>query len=156
MVIQRWQSILLLAACVMMACFTFCQLGQVQTTDYSFSFTSLGFKYLGEPTGGAPTGMYMNSWYFFTLSITTSLLYLIDIFLYGNLSLQKKVCVVAIMMTIASASVAACLGYTAIDNCSISWTALCLSPFIAVSGGILAWNRITSDQNKLKAVDRIR
>ena len=51
MVIQRWQSLLLLAAAVAMACFAFCTIGQISTADYSLALSSLGFSYEGIHTG---------------------------------------------------------------------------------------------------------
>jgi hypothetical protein len=43
MVIQRWQSVLLLVAAVAMATFSFLSLGQIQLSDYTLNFTTLGF-----------------------------------------------------------------------------------------------------------------
>ena len=40
MVIQRWQSVLLLIAAVVMGCFTFMSLGQVQLPDYTCNLTA--------------------------------------------------------------------------------------------------------------------
>ena len=55
MVIQRWQSVLLLIAAVVMGCFTFMSLGQVQLPDYTCNFTTLGFDIEGIATDGGPT-----------------------------------------------------------------------------------------------------
>lgn len=156
MVIQRWQSLLLLVAVVMMCCFTFFSLGQVQTPDYSFNFTSLGFTYEGESTGHAPEGMFLSTWYFFILSLTTALLMLIDIFMYGNLVLQKKVCLVTILMAIAAAATCGCLGYTAVEGGTIGWSTNILSVIIAVVAAILAYGCMRRDHNRLKSVDRLR
>ena len=156
MVIQRWQSVLLLVAAVMMACFTFCSLGQVQTTDYSFNFNSLGFSYEGEATNGGTSGNFLSTWYFFILSLTTTVLIVIDIFLFKNLVLQKKVCIVCVLLIIASAATAACLGYTAIENGTIGWSNVALAPFLALIATIFSYYLMQSDHRKLLAVDRIR
>lgn len=156
MVIQRWQSVLLLIAAVMMGCFSFCSLGQITTTDFTFNFTSLGIFYEGEATEGAPTGTLVSTWYFFAISLTTAILLLIDIFLYKNLTLQKKVAGISLLFTIASAAIGAGIGYCTVENGTIGWSSLALAPFIAIFATILAINRIQSDHNKLKAVDRIR
>lgn len=156
MVIQRWQSLLLLVASVVMACFTFCQIGQVQTTDFTFSFTSMGFSYEGEATDGAPSGTFLSTWYFFILSLTTTVLLLIDIFLYKNLSFQKKICLVSILMIIATGFAGGCLGYNAIEGGTIDWTEMAIAPFISLFAAILAYSRMNSDQKKLRAADRIR
>jgi len=156
MVIQRWQSLLLLVAAVMMACFTFCSLGQVQTTDCSFNFTSLGFAYEGEAANGALSGTFLSTWYLFIISLTTTLILLMDIFLFKNLMIQKRVCLVCVLMIIASAISAACLGFLAIENGEIGWSSVAFAPVIALFAVILAYYCMRKDHNKLRAVDRIR
>lgn len=155
MVIQRWQSLLLLVAAAVMGCFTFCSLGQVQTTDYTYNFQSLGFFQEGITTDGGVVENY-STWYFFALSLASTLLLLIDIFLFKNLSLQKKLCIVAILFVIASAVTGGCLGYTAISGGSIGWSSVALCPLIAVIAAIMAYGGMTKDQNRLRAVDRVR
>ena len=155
MVIQRWQSILLLVAAVLTGCFTFCSLGQVQTTDFTYNFTSFGFFQEGIPTGGSVETDY-HTWYFFVLSVTTTLLLLIDIFLYKNLPLQKKVCLVSLVFVIASGATAGCLGYTAIEGGTIGWSSVALCPIISIAAVLLAYGCMVRDHNRLKAVDRIR
>lgn len=156
MVIQRWQSVMLLIAAAMMACFAFFSLGQVQTEDYSLNFTSIGFTYEGEAADGAPTHTFLSTWYFFIMTITTAVLYLIDIFLFKNLGLQIKVSLVSILLTIASMATCGCLGYTAVEGYSVSWSTNILFPFIALIAGIVANSLMRSDRKKLRAVDRIR
>lgn len=155
MVIQRWQSLLLLVVAGVMSCFTFCSIGQVQTYDYTFNFTSLGFSPEGIPSDG-DSGTVIHTWYFFALSLTSVALSLIDIFLYKNLSLQKKVCLITLMFVIASGASACGLGYKGIEGGAIGWSSVALCPFIALAALILAYWRMQSDHNKLKAVDRIR
>ena len=43
---------MLLLVCALMGCFTFISLGQIQTTDFTFNFTTLGFFSEGNPTNG--------------------------------------------------------------------------------------------------------
>lgn len=156
MVIQRWQSLLLLIASIMMGLFTFCSLGQISTTDFTFNYNSMGFSYLGEATEGAPTGVYETTWYFFTLSLTTTLILLIDIFLYVNLPLQKKVAVIGILFIVACSIIGFALGYNAIPEGSIQWSPIRICPLIALVATLFALNRIQSDHNKLRSADRIR
>lgn len=156
MVIQRWQSVLLLIAAVMMACFAFMSLGQVQTADFTFNFTSLGFCYEGEATDGAPTGWLMHTWYFFIVSILTIVIPLIAIFLYRNLALQMRVCLFEILFIIADMAICGVVGYNSIEGGTISWSAAICAPVIALIAVIMAWNRIKSDRDRLRAVDRIR
>lgn len=155
MVIQRWQSLLLLVAAAVMGCFTFCSIAQIQTTDFTFNFTSLGFYQEGIPTDGVANSV-SHTWYFFALSLTTTLLLLIDIFLFKNLPLQKKVCLVAIMFIVASAVICGCLAYGLADGGSVNWSELVCAPFIAIVAAVMAWNCMQRDHNKLRAVDRIR
>ena len=155
MVIQRWQSLLLLVAAVMMGCFTFCSLGQIQTTDFTYNFTSLGFFQEGIPTDGE-VATETHTWYFFVLSLTTTVILLIDIFLFKNLPLQKKVCLISVLFIIASAATAGCLGYTSVHGGEIGWSSVALSPVIALFAAIIAYSCMRRDHNRLKAVDRIR
>ncbi len=156
MVIQRWQSLLLLVAAVMMILFTFCSLGQVSTTDFTYNFTSMGFSYVGEATDGAPTGVYETTWYFFVLSLTSALLLLIDIFLYGNLPLQKKVACIGIMFIVACSVIGWTVGSRAIAGGTMQWSPIRICPLIALISTLFALNRIQSDHNKLRSADRIR
>lgn len=153
MVIQRWQSLLLLAAAVMMGVFTFCSLGQIQTTDYTFNFTSLGLFQEGE---GAPEYIGYSTWYLFAISLTSMFLLLIDIFLFKNLPLQKRVCLVSVLFIIATAAVSAAIGYNTLPGGEISWSTVICAPVIALIATIMAYQRMQKDHNMLKSVDRIR
>ena len=155
MVIQRWQSLLLLVAAAVMCCFTFCSLGQVQTTDYTFNFTSLGFYQEGVPTDGVADSV-SHTWYFFALSLTTTLLLLIDIFLFKNLTLQKKVCLVGVLFIVGSAATCAGLAYGFAEGATVGWSAVVACPLIALVAAVMAWRCMQRDHDKLKAVDRIR
>lgn len=155
MVIQRWQSVLLLAAAVMMGIFTFCSIGQVQTPDYTFNFMSLGFFQEGEPTGGSEYQTY-SSWYLFVMSLTSCILLLIDIFLYRNLPLQKRICLVSILFMVATGATACGLGYGTVPQGEIGWSTVICAPVIGIIAAILAWQRMQKDHNMLKSVDRIR
>lgn len=156
MIIQRWQSVLLLIAAVMMACFSFVSLGQVTTTDYTFNFTALGFTYEGIATNGAPTGYLVHTWYFFALSLLSALLPLIAIFCYKNYRLQPRLCLVTVLCIIADISVGMLLGYTAIDAGTIGWSANVCEPFIALVATIMAWQCIRRDHKKLADAYRLR
>ena len=155
MIIQRWQSVLLLIAAAVMACFTFLSIGQVTTEDYIFNFTSLGFFSEGIDTDGAES-INIHTWYFFMLNITTLVLIMTDIFLFRNLNLQKRVCLVSLLFVVASGAVGGCLGFSCIEGGEIGWSSVVLCPFIAIISIILAYNRMCSDQRLLRAADRLR
>lgn len=155
MVIQRWQSLLLLIAAAVMACFTFMQIGQVTMEDYTLNFTSLGFHQAGIPTDG-DSPIEVHTWYFFMLSLTTLVLLLLDIFLYKNLRLQMRVCLVALLFIVADACVGGLLGFCAIEGGQIWWNTTALCPFIAIFSTIFAYYRMKYDYSLLRAADRLR
>ena len=155
MVIQRWQSLLLFIAAAVMACFTFIPFGQVTTPDYTFNLTGLGFHQAGIPTDGEPP-LYIHTWYFFILSLTTMVLLLLDIFLYKNLRLQMRICLVALLFIIADTSVGGLLGFCAIEGGKIWWNTVIICPFIAIFSTIFAYYRMKYDYSLLKASDRLR
>lgn len=140
----------------MMACFSFCPLGQVVTPGCSLEFSSLGFVYSGGCPAGVPDATFLSTWYLFVISLTAALVVMIDIFLFKNLTLQKKVCLVGLIMILASAASAACLGSLAIDNGVTEWSPVAFTPLVASAAAILAYIFMQKDHNKLKSVDRIR
>lgn len=153
MVIQRWQSILLLCAVVVMACFSFMSLGQIQTPDFTFNFTTLGFYPEGEPTGGnVPEGV--SSWYFFAVSILSAILPLIAIFSFNQYKLQKNLCLLTILLLACVICIGAVLGYGGDYN--VEWSTLVCAPFIAMLATIMAYQRIKADHRLLKSADRLR
>lgn len=156
MVIQRWQSVLLLIAAVCMGFFTFMSLGQVQLQDYSLDFTTFGFSYEGEATDGAKTGYLLHTWGFFVISLLSCLIPLINIFMFKNLRLQKRLCMIEVLFLIAVIATGAAYAYTGIDNGAISWSSLVCAPFISLLAVILAFNRISADDRLLKSADRLR
>lgn len=156
MVIQRWQSIFLLIVATLMACFTFCSLGQVQLPDYSLNFTTLGFSIEGESTGGAPTGYVAYTWPFFIVSILSFLIPLINIFLFKNIKLQKTLCLIELLFIMALIAIGAGYGYCQFEDAAVSWSSLIVAPVLAFVGDVMAYNRISHDQRLLRAADRLR
>ena len=156
MVIQRWQTVLLLVAAAMMACFSFMSLGQVTTTDYTFNFTAMGFTYEGIPTDGAPSGYAMHTWSFLCITLLGAILSLAAITLYKNLQTQIRVVLCTVVVVIASICAGGVLGYTAIEGGTISWSSAVITPFVALVALLNAYVCIRSDRNKLRSADRIR
>lgn len=156
MIIQRWQSLFLLICCALMACFTFMSLGQIQTADFSLNMTSCGLSVEGEATGNGPTGVYLSTWYFFAISLTSAIIPLINIFLFKNLKLQMKVCLVEVLFLIAVIATGGLIGYTAVEGACPGWSTLVASPFLALILDIMAWRYIKRDRDLLLSVDRIR
>lgn len=156
MVIQRWQSVLLLIVSVMMGITTFFSLGQVQLTDYTLNFTTLGFSIEGQPTDGGASGFLFHTWPFFVVSLLCCILPFINIFLFKNLKLQKTVCIIEVFLLLAFLATGCGYGYYSIDGGQVSWSSLICAPLIALIADIMAYNRISADQRLLRAADRIR
>lgn len=156
MVIQRWQTVLLLAAAALMACFTFCSLGQIQLPDYTCNFTTFGFEIEGEATDGARTGFVVRTWSFFIVSLMSFVIPFLAIFCYKNLKLQKSLCWISILFTVAAAVIGGTVGYATFEGAAVSWSSLALAPLLAIIAVYMAYRRIRSDERKLRAADRLR
>lgn len=153
MVIQRWQSVLLLCAAVVMGCFSFMSLGQITTPDFTFNFTALGIYPEGESTGG-PVPESISTWYFFAVSLLTALLPLIAIFTFKQYKLQKTLCQINVLLLVCVVCIGAVLSYG--GDYSVSWSSLVCAPFIALIATIMAIQRINADHRLLRSADRLR
>lgn len=153
MVIQRWQSVLLLCAAIVMGCFSFMSLGQIQTPEVTFNFTALGLFPEGVSTSGE-TLPCTSTWYFFAVSILSALLPLIAIFTFKQYKLQKNLCLLTMLFLACVIAIGAILGYGGTYN--VSWTSLVCAPFIALIATIMAYQRIKADHRLLKSADRLR
>lgn len=157
MVIQRWQSVMLLIAGVMMGIFSFCSLGQIQAADYTFNVTALGICREGIATASdEATGI--STVVLFVLSLLSAILPLIDIFCFRNMPLQKKVSLVSALFAAVAGILAAFSAsqFASEFNASVGWSTFICAPAIAVIADILAFRLISSDQKKLRAADRLR
>ncbi|MDE7081566.1 MAG: DUF4293 domain-containing protein [Muribaculaceae bacterium] len=155
MVIQRWQSVLLLVAVVMMGLFSFMSLGQVQTADFSYNFTALGLCPEGIPTSGE-TPECVSTWYLFAVSLLSGLLSLVAIFTFKQYKLQKRMCFLTMLLLCCVICISAIIGYNTIDGASVSWSSIVCAPFISLIAVIMAEQRIVADHRKIQAVDRFR
>lgn len=154
MVIQRWQTLLLLVAAVMMGLFSFCTLGHIKGSELSVSFTALGMYV----DGNGAEHVHVSTLYLFIISLVGMLLPLIGIFRYKHLKAQNKICMISIALIIAAAaSVWLTAKYAVIPGSSgISWSGMAITPFIAVSALICAMRCIRADIKKLAGYDRLR
>lgn len=156
MVIQRWQSVLLLVAAVMMGLASFSTLATIQSPDFTYQFSAMGFSYAGQATNGAPTGCAAYTWPLFTIMLTGGILPLIDIFLFNNLKLQMRIALVCVLFCITASAIAAAQAYTFADGGSVVWTQVACAPLLALVANVMAWQRMNSDKRKLRAADRLR
>ncbi|MDE6190444.1 MAG: DUF4293 domain-containing protein [Muribaculum sp.] len=140
MVIQRWQTLFLLLAAICMAL---------------VSFLSLGTGTL--PCGDTGCLSSLDFLPLFIVNILVTVLLVIDIFLFKNLGLQKKVAMVNILLEIVSIVI---IGLLMIPSLSLShilvlsWTAPL--PVVALILTILARSRMSADERLLKSYDRLR
>ncbi|MDE5663916.1 MAG: DUF4293 domain-containing protein [Muribaculaceae bacterium] len=155
MVIQRWQSVLLLVAVVMMGLFSFLSLGQVQTADYSYNFTALGLCPEGELTSAENPGC-ISTWYLFAVSLLSALLSLIAIFTFRQFRLQKRLCMITMLLLVCVICVCALVAYNSFDGSDVSWSSMICAPFVALIAVIMAYQRIKADHRLLRAADTLR
>ncbi|MDE6697715.1 MAG: DUF4293 domain-containing protein, partial [Muribaculaceae bacterium] len=156
-VIQRWQSVMLLIAGIMMGIFSFCSLGQIQAEAYTFGVTALGIFREGIAT--APNEVTGNSTLIlFILSLLACLLPLIDIFCFKNLNLQKKVALISGLLSISAGVIVAFTApkFASDFKADVTWSVFVCAPLLALIADILAYRLISSDQKKLRAADRLR
>lgn len=146
MVIQRWQSVVLLIACAVMAFFSFGDLATVVNDLGSFTFTAMGYA-----DGSAQVAA--STWYFFAISLLSAILPLIAIFRYRNLRLQKRLCSISALIMAAVAVVGFVLN---MGVQQVSYSVLAAAPFVGIIACFVARNMISSDEKKLRAVDRFR
>lgn len=147
---------MLLITVALMTCFSFLSLGQVQTPDYTYNFTCLGFSIEGQPTDGSMTGMQVYTWFLFIIAVMGAVIPFINIFMYKNLPLQKSLCLIEILFILSAICIAGWEGYRGIPGYSVSWSSLALAPFLALILMIAAWSLICKDHRLLKSADRIR
>lgn len=134
MVIQRWQSVFLLLASIMMGFFCYLPLASQGNVD---------FHPYQQPV-------------YLTLNVLISILSLIAIFLYKNMSRQKMVVKINAFLILVSAIVGAVIVYMNMPQMEILWMA---GPLLLVGSFIMtiaALRRINHDDKLLKAADRIR
>ena len=156
MVIQRWQSVILVITVALMTCFSFLSLGQIQTPDYSYNFSCLGFTIEGIPTDGAESGTVVYTWFLFIVAVMSALIPFITIFLYKNLPLQKRMCLIEILFIVSAICIAGWEGYRGMPGYACQWSSLALAPFLALILMLMAWRLINKDHSLLKSVERIR
>lgn len=154
MIIQRWQTLLIFIAAVMMALFSFLSLGQIQTFNASYDITALGIQNISK--AGDPVNQY--TIYIFVISLLSVLLSIISIYSYKNLRLQIRLCLINCMLIMASCLSEFLVCYNLCENLngSLSWSSIIAAPFIALIALLCAWNCIKSDKRKLASLDRLR
>ena len=129
MVIQRWQSVFLLLASIMMGIFCVLPLATQGNVDF--------YPYQ-QPV-------------YLILNVLVAVLSFIAIFLFKNLARQKMVVKVNAFLIVASAIVGAIMIYVGMPNLEILWTAGPLLLICSFLMTIAALRRINQDDRLLKA-----
>ena len=133
MVIQRWQSVLLLLAFNLLGLAFIMPVGRVDGVDI-------------EPTSDLP---------FMIINITAAILAAIDIFLYRNLPLQIRIASVTLVIAIGAAIVGA-LHFMVTDGFGMVVVGGFPLPLIAAIFIWIARSMMVNDRRLLAAADRIR
>ena len=133
MVIQRWQSVLLLLAFNLLGLAFIMPVGTVDGVDI-------------EPTSDLP---------FMIINITAAILAAIDIFLYRNLPLQIRIASVTLVIAIGAAIVGA-LHFMVTDGFGMVVVGGFPLPLIAAIFIWIARSMMANDRRLLAAADRIR
>lgn len=150
MVIQRWQSVLLLIATIFMTIFSFSSLCEINLDSNSYILTTFGFEDLKNPANN------QLAFYLCGLSLLSAILSLIAIFMYRNTQFQKILCRINVLIILAIYAVAMIIPYNTFAGADVVWSVTIVFPAIAMILTFVANRLIVNDENKLKSYDRIR
>lgn len=141
MVIQRWQTVFLFIATVMMALFTFLPFASVTVDAQVIALHPKDFPV------------------YLVLNLLIAALLLISIFKYRNLKVQKKVTVLSMLLIVCSGVTGGFLlfGPNAPKGAvELVWAGGILLLLFALLFAVLAYRGINKDQRTLSSYDRIR
>lgn len=93
---------------------------------------------------------------YFIVCALTALLLFVDIFLYKNLSLQKSLALIAILLILAVNITCWILYLNFYGTDTFDWQPSIFMQYGAFIFAILAWHRIRKDQQLLASADRLR
>jgi hypothetical protein len=149
MVIQRIQSLYLLIAAILMLVFAFFPALSFELADKTVLYGAL--------EAGRAGNMHIDP-LLITLILLTSLLAIIDIFLYKNLQRQMTVCFVDIIISLA---MLVAIGIQAFvvgnrEGWTIVWQWYLLLPLLSVVFMMLAHRSMSKDKKLLRDSDRLR
>lgn len=146
MVIQRWQSVWLLVAAILVALFCFLPMAYVSTEGPEImDSNSATFLYPSD------------NWVMLIVGVLVALLLIINIFSFKDTRRQKLMTIVAVVL-IAVLGVCACLmvyGFQG-EGAKAEWMGSILLLAGAVVFALLAYRGIRHDERLLKAADRLR
>lgn len=150
MVLQRWQTVYLFIATVMLGLSTFLPVFDVTQSDGMIKGLSLPAMASGAMPELAPAFLY------FILTGLSTILSIIAIAKFKRLKMQKTLCSV-VMLLIIAAYVVIGLAYHYISaDYMLSWSLMSLAPAFALICVLLAKMRIAHDYKLLHDADRLR
>ena len=139
MVIQRWQTVLLLVAAVMMCIFC--------TTPYAVNSVEQSL----------PSEIFVkDSVVYLIVNIVIAALLFLSIFLFKNLQLQIRVTLISIVLIAASMVTGMFLLFYTMPDAEIIWTGGVLLLVGALIAAIWARERMKKDLKLLRSYDRLR
>ena len=141
MVIQRWQSILLFLAAILMVCGLFVPMATVPDSTSSDSATLLMLT-------SFPVLM--------TIDILVSIVILVSIFMYGNLKKQMKVNRLSMLLIVIEAIAAGVTLQVNYPGFSIAWMGVAILLIFSLILCFMAGRMMRRDYNLLRSADRLR
>ncbi len=154
--IQRIQSLYLLAALLLMGLMLFVPFAEIAGRDgsiYVFGCLGLSASYAGEVT------TVMRTWPVFILILILSLLLFISILLYGNRKLQMRVCVYVIILEFGLIGLSYYYFVVAFRRLEAVGNAIripVIVPVIVIVLVYLAFRGIRKDEILVRSIDKIR
>lgn len=155
MQIQRWQSVFLLIAFILMLLFCIFPVGEVQTADVSYSITTLSLNPIGEYTGVTPPAKVWTIG-FFLCSVFATILPLVDIFLYRKPILQSRLCILEGVFLIFVVALNGYSAYFAVGHDEVHWYSMICAPYVSMIAVCAAYFGIKSDYRKIRSSERLR
>lgn len=139
MVIQRWQSLFLLIAAILMGVLCTMPMAAVTAAD------------------GAQTTMFVkDAPVLLTVNLVVAALLLVAIFMYNNLKRQMTVTLMSILLIAVSAVTGGIILYKQTPEAELMWLGGTLLLTGALIFAISAYKRMQHDQRLLRSYDRLR
>jgi drug/metabolite transporter (DMT)-like permease len=151
--IQRIQTLFLLAAAALLAAMLFLPLAEIRT-DAGELYTGL-IRGLQDQNGG----LLVATWPLFILVLVTAFLLLLNIFLYRRRKLQIRVCVYAIILGFGLVGLLYYFWvviFRQLDVDSYWFRIPVVFPVLAIIFTYLAFRGIRKDEILIRSIDRIR
>lgn len=161
--IQRIQTIYLFVLTALMAAVLFTPLARFLGGTEEFRLMAFGVKSLGEPAGlGVDSPYVASTLYMGILVALSTLLPLVNIFLYKRRWLQMRLCVVEIVLLIG-VQIFVCYyifkawrSVSGLEIHSVSYSLVDVFPLIGIVLAYMAMRGIIKDETLVRSLDRIR